>query len=526
MRNAIFTLLLFCLGAVSAMSAEPAGNPAPAKAAPPKYRGVFIPDVPHVRQKPDFCGEACAEMYLAKLGHPINQDDVFDQAGLDPQLGRGCYTRDLRTALLRVGFDVGSVWYGVDPDDADRQLEAHFRALHADLLKGVPSIVCMHYDDQPETTEHFRLVLGYDAKTDDVLYHEPAEAGGAYRRMAREKLLELWPLKYKQDRWTLIRLRLSPSAIRNVHSTAKFTAADYAQEVMRAKRMAPEGFTIMIQKPYVVVGNESPASVKRWATGTISWASRLLKQDYFTEDPDEILAIWLFKDKETYDKYTEEIFGDAPDTPFGYVSYRHRAMIMNIATGGGTLVHEIVHPYVASNFPECPSWFNEGLASLYEQCGEYRGKIWGRTNWRLEGLQKGIEKKRKEAAEAAEAARRAAAGESAEESDEGDDAEAEEDEEEEEYVGDVLPFRELCNTTSRQFYNYDAGQHYAQARYLLYFLQQKGLLRKYYHEFRRNARQDPGGYETLKEVLGLETEAGMDKFQERWEAWVMTLRYP
>ena len=43
--------------------------------------------------------------------------------------------------------------------------------------------------------------------------------------------------------------------------------------------------------------------------------------------------------------------------------------IMNIATGGGTLVHEIVHPYVEANFPGCPAWFNEGLGSLYEACG-------------------------------------------------------------------------------------------------------------------------------------------------------------
>ena len=48
---------------------------------------------------------------------------------------------------------------------------------------------------------------------------------------------------------------------------------------------------------------------------------------------------------------------------------------MNISTGGGTLVHEIVHPFIQSNFPNCPSWFNEGLGSLYEQCRERNGKI-------------------------------------------------------------------------------------------------------------------------------------------------------
>ncbi len=41
------------------------------------YRQVLIENVPHIRQKPDFCGEACAEMFLAKLGKTMDQDFVF-----------------------------------------------------------------------------------------------------------------------------------------------------------------------------------------------------------------------------------------------------------------------------------------------------------------------------------------------------------------------------------------------------------------------------------------------------------------
>src|SRR5437879_2395538 len=67
--------------------------PRAAPAAP--LKSVLIRDVPFVRQKPDFCGEACAEMYLRKLKVAVDQDYVFDQSGLDPVLGRGCYTREL-----------------------------------------------------------------------------------------------------------------------------------------------------------------------------------------------------------------------------------------------------------------------------------------------------------------------------------------------------------------------------------------------------------------------------------------------
>src|SRR6185295_4696383 len=91
------------------------------------------------------------------------------------------------------------------------QVEQQFAALHADLLAGQPSVVCMHYDDAPGTTEHFRLVTGYDAATDEVVYQEP-EDDGAGRRMPRALFLKLWPYKPRADRWSVIRFRVPPPA--------------------------------------------------------------------------------------------------------------------------------------------------------------------------------------------------------------------------------------------------------------------------------------------------------------------------
>lgn len=499
-------------------AASPAASPADSAAPRPDYSRARIAGVPHVRQKPDFCGEACAAMVLAKLGQRIDQDDVFDQADVDPELGRGCHTQELAQALTRIGFHVGKAWHSVAAARAATELEDQFRALHADLADGVPNIVCMHYDDQPETSEHFRLVLGYDPQTDEVLYHEPAVADGAYQRMKRSLFLQLWPLKYDAERWTLIRLRLVPGAIREVHSTARFTDADYAQRVLALRRRAPDGFSFVVQKPFVVLGDQSASEVRGHAVGTIQWAVDRLKAEYFERDPDTIIDIWLFRDRDSYDKHTQEIFGDTPDTPFGYFSHRHQALIMNIDTGTGTLVHEIVHPFVAANFPDCPAWFNEGLASLYEQCGEYRGRIWGRTNWRLAGLQKAILPP-EPAVKAPAQPPPADAGESPAE--------------DEAAVPEELPprkplptFQQLCSTSTYAFYGADPGTNYAQARYLCYYLQQQGQLREYYQRFRRNARSDPSGYETLKAVLGIQDEEGMARFEEAWKAWVLQLRYP
>ena len=496
------------------------------EATPPKYQSVLIENVPHVKQKPDFCGEACVEMALRKLGKRLDQDFVFDQAGLDPMLGRGCYTRELAVALRRIGFQTGATWYSVSTADADRQLKRLFGELHADLVIGVPSILCMHYDDQPNTTEHFRLLLGYDAKTDEVIYHEPAVARGAYLRMKREVLLDLWPLKYNARRWTVVRFRLKPDRIVQPPASTSLTDADYAQHIMGLKaklqtlknkqvklkrerdaeiaeefakekaakaegqeyerkvlaRRSVADFNIVLQKPFIVIGDESPAMVRRRSQGTIKWAVDRLKRDYFSKDPDHVINIWLFKDKPSYEQNTFDIFHSRPHTPYGYYSRSQKALVMNISTGGGTLVHEIVHPFMAANFPDCPAWLNEGMGSLYEQCQDHNGHIWGLTNWRLRGLHEALK-----------------------------------DEENE-----IPTFEELCTTTTREFYNQDPGTNYSQARYLCYYLQQKGLLVKFYHEFRAAVKDDPTGYATLQRVLD---EKDMEAFQERWTEFVLKLRF-
>jgi hypothetical protein len=425
-------------------------------------------------QRPDFCGEACAAMYLRKLGKEVDQDYVFDRSGVDPLLARGVVTRELVAALENIGFDVGDPWVEIrDP----QQVEQAFAALHRDLIRGVPSIVCMYYSRDAGATEHFRLVLGYDAATDEVVYHEPAVPDGAYRRMPRQQFLETWPLKY--DTPLAIRIPLDPVALEDGRAATAHTSADFAQHLRALKPRIPAGFNVVVEPPFVVIGNESRKRVQKHATGTVRWATRLLKQDYFTEDPDEIIDIWLFGGGPSYRKYSEELFGEKPSTPYGYYSDADNALIMNIATGGGTLVHEIVHPFVDANFPDCPPWFNEGLGSLYERCTEREGKIWGVTNWRIVGLKQGIRQ------------------------------------------GALPSFEHLSALDSYGFYELDPGTNYAQSRYLLQYLQDNGLLRTYYHAFLSNRLTDPTGYETLKQILG---EDDMRAFQQRWEKWALALK--
>jgi hypothetical protein len=244
-------------------------------------------------------------------------------------------------------------------------------------------------------------------------------------------------------------------------------------------KFAGRGWTILAEPPFAVVGDGTRLDVQGHAAAIVRWSVRHLEAAYFEQPPAEIVTIYLFETAESYERHTKELCDDPPDTPYGFYSPSDHALVMNIGTGGGTLVHEIVHPYVETNFPECPTWFNEGLASLYEQSAERDGEIVGLTNWRLAGLQTALRE------------------------------------------GTVPSFRELCET-GEGFYTADPGSNYAQARYLCYWLQEQGLLRRYYTDFRTNCRDDPTGYATLVAIVGPDMAA----FRKGWEQFVLALRFP
>jgi hypothetical protein len=265
-------------------------------------------------------------------------------------------------------------------------------------------------------------------------------------------------------------------------SGAPFTQQDYTDHIAALKKRLDKNglghLAIRIEEPFVVVGEPGRLDRDR---GTVRWAADHLEKDFFDKRPTRILDVYLFADAATYEKGVKALTGDTPSTPYGFYSSTENGLFMNIATGGGTLVHEIVHPYVEADFPNAPPWLNEGLGSLFEQSNESSGHIIGMTNWRLAGLQRAIKR------------------------------------------GDVQDFRTLTSLSTKQFYNDDSGVNYAQSRYLMYYLQEKGLLRGFYKTFRTNRAKDPTGYDTLVATLG---EKDMNDFKQRWERYVAKLTFP
>jgi hypothetical protein len=253
------------------------------------------------------------------------------------------------------------------------------------------------------------------------------------------------------------------------------------EQVTRKAKRLKGNFTVVVEHPFVMAGDCGEEKVRAIASSTVRWTREKLKQDFFAKDPARILDIWLFKDAESYEAYVFALTRRKPTTPYGFYSSDHNALFMNISTGQGTLVHELVHPYVEANFPECPAWFNEGLGSLYERPGERDGHIYGDTNWRLPGLKVAI----------------------------GD--------------GAVPSFAALTAMDASAFYGEGSGVHYAASRYLLYYLQERGLLVPYYRAFYGACAEDPTGYKTLAQTLG---EDDMAAFERRWALFVLGLSFP
>jgi hypothetical protein len=279
----------------------------------------------------------------------------------------------------------------------------------------------------------------------------------------------------------LLALCLAFTAALAAEEPHAIAAADLEQAAKDLRAEVGDGFTIVIEAPFVVAGDSAAQRVRGDAEGIVRWAATLLRKDFFPADPDGIYRVYLFKDKDSYRANAKRLFHEEPDSPYGYCSPARHALVMNIATGGGTLVHEMVHSFMHGNVADCPDWLNEGLASLFEQCGERDGHIIGRVNWRLPILKKALAD------------------------------------------GTAPSWEKLAGFTDGAFYSDDRGANYATARYTLMWLQERGLLRTFWSEWTAHRADDAGGLKTLaKQFPGKD----LATLQAEWKAWVGTLPDP
>jgi len=271
-----------------------------------------------------------------------------------------------------------------------------------------------------------------------------------------------------------------PSNDKTIKTQAKDSAQfDYSMKINGIKSEVSDDFIVKGFSYFVVASNLTEKETQDILDNTIAKAVSCFHNDYFEKKPDDITTIFLFKDDNTYRYWAKKLYGDDDLSRFGYYKPGKKVMLMNISTGTGTLVHEMTHALVRYDFPDIPSWFNEGLGSLYERSSLSNNQIIGYVNWRLPALQKAISD------------------------------------------NSYTPISSLVKTNDDEFYGDRSDVNYAQARYLCMYLQENGLLKRFYKAFRDNYRDDNTGKTTLEKITG----KSLSELDNNYIEWVKTLKY-
>lgn len=267
-----------------------------------------------------------------------------------------------------------------------------------------------------------------------------------------------------------------------VFAAEELTLAEQCRDAAAELRESiGDGFPVIVREPFVISGNLSKQELDDWHERTLAPATEAMLASYFDRQPDKPITVLLFDSAEVYDAQAKRLFGDENVSVYGYYKPNRRTLVMNIATGGGTLVHELTHALIDFDFPDVPDWFNEGLASLHEQC-RFRtdgSGIDGLENWRLPALQEAIRNKK------------------------------------------LRTLESLVHDDD--FRGRRMGMNYAQARYFCLYLQRQGLLEKFYEAFRDTQKKDPTGALAVRTILPNHTWEELDR---EYQAWVLELETP
>ena len=243
-------------------------------------------------------------------------------------------------------------------------------------------------------------------------------------------------------------------------------------------RLAPE-CRVVARTPFVLGGDLTESELERVYRDVVLPTARALSIDYFDRPPDEPIVLLMFATEVAYREHALRLDGRDVDAYYGYYWRPERRIMLNLATGYGTLAHELTHALAHFDFPEMPEWLDEGLAALHEESDFSSDGLHlsGRPNWRGHLLGQALR------------------------------------------GGKLQPLEGLLRAGGLRA-SHEAVD-YAHARYVCLFLQESGLLRAYYRKLRLACERDPTGVETLLELLGAGSAAEIDREFRDWAAGVV-----
>ena len=250
--------------------------------------------------------------------------------------------------------------------------------------------------------------------------------------------------------------------------------------VVRLSQRLCKDEEFLVRTPFVLGGNLSQVELDEWYRKTVLPAFQAMCSTYFEAIPDAPISILMFQNATSYRDFSRKLLGHRNVSLYGYYRPATRMVVVNMGAGAGTIVHELTHALIDFDFPEVPLWFNEGLASLHEECQlvtrDGQPAIQGVMNWRFPILLKAIQ-------------------------------------------SNSLP--SLLNLIQdEQIRGDNEAINYAMARYICMFLQDRGSLRSFYRRLRDHFRVDPTGKEALQESF---SGKSWDLIDFEFQSWARQL---
>lgn len=270
-----------------------------------------------------------------------------------------------------------------------------------------------------------------------------------------------------------------PSA--GLYSPDQIEAACHERAVGLLPLLAP-GCRAIVRPPFVLAGDLTESELEAHYEHTILPTMRALNACFFDRLPEAPIAVLLFASERSYREHAMRLDRRETTSYYGYYQKPERRIVLNIATGNGTLAHELTHALAHADFPDMPEWFDEGLASLYEQ-SEFSDdglRLIGVSNWRLNYLYQAARQGR-------------------------------------------LPDLQSMMTAPHVRPEHEAVD-YALARYFCLYLQDRDLLQDFYRKYRANIKRDPAGMHTLLRVTGAEDFAEVEADFRNWLVGLMRLQ--
>lgn len=280
---------------------------------------------------------------------------------------------------------------------------------------------------------------------------------------------------------------LAASAARAVEAPPEpATTVPYDLEADRARRihaaredLGPRAEATRVAAPFVLAGPSAAAI--HGAAPFIESVLTAYRNHRFARSPERAISIYVFPAAAAYHAYCRREYGGSECmSRFGFYQPDERKIIMQ-GGAGGTLSHELAHPFYEADFPDGPTWLNEGIAALFEQPILHpKGEIHGAKNWRLPRLLQALSRPREKS---------------------------------------VARLEALFGMSDQTFRGELESLHYAVARYACQWLDEKALLWPFYQAYRDGIGTDPTGEAAFRQVVG----ASPSEATRSWHRWLRAL---